>query len=195
MNNNVINDQTIAIVCSDTSRELNNLTEELQHSDLSTRSKTSIQENNTCQSNTNTNNDIIIDVNELEIDGQRNDVMFSDSLKKQNNSYVFSSVTRTNTSNCYGDTKYSFGENSNDKTNNIDQDLESSPYYTHLSQDLQNNLNNLTLRSGYDGYYSEGQSDISDTVDGGHYTGSTDDNADSDGISTCMLQSVDLRGK
>lgn len=31
---NVINDETIANFCSDTSRELNNLTEELQHSDL-----------------------------------------------------------------------------------------------------------------------------------------------------------------
>lgn len=181
----MINDQTIAIVCSDTSRELNNLTEELQHSDLSTRCKTSIQENNTCQNNSNSQV-----ANELDID-----LPYTDCLRNQDNGYEFSHGRHTNTSNYGSDTRYSYVDDNNDKCNNIEQDHESSPYYAHLSQDLRNNLNNLTLRSAYDGYYSGAQSDNSDTVDGSHFTGSTDDNGDINGMPACMLQSVDLRGK
>lgn len=184
INTNVINDQTIAIICSDTSRELNNLTEELQHSDLSTRRKTSIQESNTCQSNSDNSQ-----VNVLDKENLKDDV--AEVLNNHKNSYQFDEAMRTNALTYYHDT---FIDKNNDRTDNTDQDLETSPYYTHLSQDLENNLINLT-RSAYDGYSSEAQSDISDTVDGGHFKGSTDDNGEVGGMSAFMLQSVDLRGK
>lgn len=194
INTNVINDQTIAIVCSDTSRELDNLTEELQHSDLSRIRKSSHQ--NGSKSST------VHQMNELELDAQKNDAIYKDySSSYDDNCYEYSQSSRTNVNHCsdnnISNVKYSTVD-SNSKCNNIDEDLETSPYYTHLSQDLRNNLNNLTLRSsGNNGFYSGQETDFSDTVDGIHFDGgnsNTDNNGDIDGMPDCMLQSVDLRG-
>lgn len=179
MEQNVINDQTIANYCSDTVRELNNLTEELQHSDLHM---------GRFNNNRNLENGIgaankIIDRN---VCGISDDLIGHRQTLQEITNHPINTLSQMNSNRVYE-------RNCNGRIGDIDA-VDSSPFYTQLSQHLENNLSNLTD----DGNRRSGSCDRSltpaDSVDGRMENGSIDD-GDDFRMATCMLQSVDLRGK
>lgn len=173
---NVINDQTIANYCSDTVRELNNLTEELHHTDLHM---------GRFNNNRSMGNGI----------GATNKPPFeqdneSSELRQPRQEIVNNHNPINNLSQMNSNREYE--SNCNGRIGYIDA-VDSSPFYTQLSQHLENNLSNLSD----DGNRRSKSCDRSltpvDSVDGHMDNGSIDD-SDEFRISSCMLQSVDLRG-
>lgn len=189
---NVINDQTIAIFCSDTVRELNNLTEELQQTDL---------------------NDIGGRINYENPNSFHNRLMesaFSSSTSVQLHNDAIGSVHSSNGDNqsnghhSFGDHNYAIPYHNNTllndklstetKIGNFNCDVvDSSPFYTHFNTHLENNMddddkmNQISLENSHH---------IKESY------GSTNGRVSSEGlrdddyrVAMCMLQSVDLRGK
>lgn len=168
---NVINDQTIANYCSDTVRELNNLTEELHHTDL----HMSRFNHNRSMGNAigATNKPPFERENDPNEHRQPRQEITNDHNSINNLSQINSN--REYESNCNGRIGY------------IDA-VDSSPFYTQLSQHLENNLSNLSDDGNRRSLSCDRSLTPADSVDG-HM-----DNSDEFRISTCMLQSVDLRG-
>lgn len=192
VDSNVINDQTIANFCSDTIRELNNLTEELQHSDLD---EVGIR-------NTNHDNQI----NSLNTRFMETTLNSSKSVHDDAIGSVQShGDNQINAHNSHTDHNYAIPYHNNTLINNkssIESTefgnthcdvVDSSPFYAHFNKHLENNMdddrpiqistNNLHHTKETYEYRSNGRASSE---------GMTDDDYR---VAMCMLQSVDLRGK
>lgn len=174
-----INDETIANYCSDTVRELNNLTEELQYSDLD------IGRSSAYRPNQYHPNDMKRKTNENSI--------FGDS------SYKNDSLHSNNTQS-YQETNIIIRHNADDDGTVV----ESSPFYTQLNRNncnhntqhitnLDNSLYNLTLNNGDSRYNNRRDNKNGDDIDDDTIDGCI--RSDRGNLAECMLQSVDLAGK
>lgn len=178
----VINDQTIANYCSDTVRELNNLTEELHHTDLHmgrfnndrNRENGFGATNKPCE--------------RINACGPNDDLTNEHrrTLQEITNNHSINNLSQMNSNRVYE-------SNCNGRIGGHIDAVDSSPFYTQLSQHLENNLSNFIE----DGKRRSGSCDRSstpgDSVDGRMDNGGLGD--DGDEFVSCMLQSVDLRGK
>lgn len=183
---NVINDQTIANYCSDTVRELNNLTEELHHTDLHMGR---FNNNRSMANGIGAPNKQSFERNECgivdDLNGHRHTLHeITNNNHSINNHSSQMNSNRVYESNCNG---------GGGRTGDIDA-VDSSPFYTQLSQHLENNLSNLTDDGNRRGGSCDRSSTPADSVDGRMENGSIDD-GDDFRMAACMLQSVDLRGK
>lgn len=173
-----INDETIANFCSDTVRELNNLTEELQYSDLDYGRGSAYRPNqyhaNDTKRKTNENS------------------IFGDSSYK--NDSLHSNNTRT-----YQEANINNRHNADDAATVV----ESSPFYTQLNcnnsnnnqqlTNLDNSLYSLTLNNGDSRYNNRRDRLNGDDIDDDTVDGCI--RGDRGNLAECMLQSVDLAGK
>lgn len=182
---NVINDQTIANYCSDTVRELNNLTEELHHTDLHMGRFNSNNSNRNVENGIGATNKTfernVCSINDdLNVDCQ--------TLQEITNNPSINSLSQINSNRLYE-------SNCNGRIGDIDA-VDSSPFYTQLSQHLENNLSNLSDDDNRGSGSCDRSLTPADSIDGRMEmeNGSIDDN-DEFRMATCMLQSVDLRGK
>lgn len=185
---NVINDQTIANYCSDTVRELNNLTEELQQTDLD---EIGIRANSDNQISS-----------------------FNSSSFKRVHGDADAAAAAASVQ-CYGDSKsnahssiadhnYSIPLHSGTLINNEKMSTEteignlncdvvdSSPFYTHFNTHLENNMDDDVMnRVSADSLHHSRETN-------GFTNGSCSSEESRDNeyrMAMCMLQSVDLRGK
>lgn len=184
---NVINDQTIANYCSDTVRELNNLTEELQQTDLvefGVRYNADHQINSfngrfmECPSKSvhdDDDDDVIASV-------QSNDYRQSNAHVEHNYAISYQNNSANNDKLC---TETVIG--------NLNCDVvDSSPFYTHFNKHLENNMddNNDKLNRVSDEISQR------DTYEYANGRASSECSRDDEyRVAMCMLQSVDLRGK
>lgn len=188
---NVINDQTIANFCSDTVRELNNLTEELQHTnldnDIDVRINGDRQQNghhnqlpnHTVESSTDPNkcvqNGVIIDTD------SKHDHNFDHTYAM---STPYNDMERLN-----GDTPDREIDNGN---NNNGDMVDSSPFYTQMNQRLANATNGarrgrVSIENHRQAFgYANGVGNNDNYVSNGY----EDDN----NREASMMQSVDLSG-
>lgn len=182
---NVINDQTIANYCSDTVRELNNLTEELHHTDLHMeRHKNSRNLENGIDATTNKINDDGVMMHEH----RRQTLQEITNNHHHNNHPVQNQSMQSNSSrlyerNCNGQ----FGDDA----------VDSSPFFTQLNQQLEENnfCNSIDERDNRHSLSYERSLTPADSIDGRIGNGNcTIDDSDEFRMATCMLQSVDLRG-
>lgn len=173
---NVINDQMIANFCSDTVRELNNLTEELQHTDLIGRAGNQIIENN------------------IKAINGRNQELSNKEHFVQNRDYTPENYSINSDTNFADDLEPNdMARNVRNAFNGINCDVvDSSPFYTQLSQQLENNLSDLAVDVQRSRAFRQQQPSIFDSVDGTRSEQSNDDNEYP--LGEYMLQSVDLRG-
>lgn len=189
VNKNVINDQTIANFCSDTVRELNNLTEELQQTDL---------------------NDVSIR-NNYEHPCNFTDRFMENALNSskcvQNDAIgsVDSSIgeNQSNVHHLIGDHNYAIPYHNNTLLNdklsreteigNLNCDVvDSSPFYTHFNKHLENNMDDIDKMNRIS---MERSHHISESYLSANGKVNSDGLSDDDYRTTvCMLQSVDLRG-
>lgn len=181
MERNVINDQTIANYCSDTVRELNNLTEELHHSDLHMGR---FNNNRNVENEIGTTNKIF-DRNMCGINDD-NDLIEQRRTLQEITNHPINNLSQMNSNRVYE-------SNCNGRIGDTDA-VDSSPFYTQLSQRLENNLSNLTGDGSRRSESCDRSLTPADSVDGRMENGSIDD-GDDFRMATCMLQSVDLRGK
>lgn len=184
---NVINDQTIANFCSDTVRELNNLTEELQHTNLD--NDIDVRINGEGQQNGHHNQipkhtiDSSTDPNKCVQNGD----IGTDSKEDQNFDQPYSMPTRTN------DNERLNGTQDQEMDSGNGDVVDSSPFYTQLNQRLENATNGEIRRGvsiknhrhefGYEN--GDGNKDNNNVSNGDE-----DDNY----REVSMMQSVDLRG-
>lgn len=170
----MINDQTIANFCSDTVRELNNLTEELQHTDLEIGRIT---------------NNIVTESNNVNGISQKNGMRFINNDTDLHPHYPINHYGIENSNSLY-DYKNQFMSNSRCSNSGDDSDVvDSSRTYTQLSQ--VNSLKNLGVINDQTVSMKQQQQTDFDATDGD----SADNDDDEYRTATYMLQSVDLRGK
>lgn len=178
---NVINDQTIANYCSDTVRELNNLTEELQHTDLHMGSRFNHYHNSNIENGTGTNK--ITEKHVYGDGGAINDLNEQRQTLQEITNHSMNNISQMNSNRVY--------ESNCNGRNDIDT-VDSSPFYTQLSQHLENNLSNFTNGGNRRSGSCDRSLTPADSIDGRIENGSID--GDEYRMATCMLQSVDLRG-
>lgn len=180
---NVINDQTIANYCSDTVRELNNLTEELHHTDL-----------HMGRFNNDRNRENGIGIGVTVKSSERNSCGANDDLINEHRrtlqeityNHSINNLSQMNSNRVYE-------SNCNGRIGDIDA-VDSSPFYTQLNQHIENNLSNFIDDASRRSGSCDRSVTPADSIDGRMDNGSVDD-GDEFRMATCMLQSVDLRGK
>lgn len=190
---NVINDQTIANFCSDTVRELNSLTEELQHSDLDETIRHHNHENQTSFTNMNSklNDDSQVETANNGIQDAVHETSIHGSVDENHRS----SINDHNLMVSYYNRTMLNGQSSDSNENNTNcDDVDSSPYYRHFNAHLENHLddaNEIKSRiSINNSHHSQ-----NDTYPYANGRMSTNESNDADyRMPICMLQSVDLRG-
>lgn len=192
VDSNVINDQMIANFCSDTVRELNNLTEELQHSDLNEIGARNHHDNQinslssrfmetTLSSSKSVHDDAI---GSVQSPGDNNQSNAHHSHTDHNYAIPYHNSTLINDKLSRESTEFG----------NMHCDVvDSSPFYTHFNKHIENNLDDekpnrisaSILDQARDAYENRSNGRASSE-------GMTDDDYR---VTMCMLQSVDLRGK
>lgn len=186
---NVINDQTIANFCSDTVRELNNLTEELQHTnldnDIDVRTNGEKQQNGHHNQIPNHTVEKLIDLNKC----VQNCDIDTDLRRDHNFDHTYAMSTPNND---YNERLNRTPDQEIDGGNYNGDVVDSSPFFTELNQRLENATNgemkrlvsieNHTQGFGYEN--GVGNNDI-------HVTnGDEDDN----NREASMMQSINLIG-
>lgn len=202
---NVINDQTIANFCSDTVRELNNLTEDLiQQTDLG--------EIGGCSSNSSNGRSKIANHHMNQFNGSFNSSRFMEAALTSTKSFHDDTVASVQSpedsqSNAYSsiaDHNYAipYHRNSTLITDQLScteteignlncDDVDSSPFHTHFNKHLENNMDDDgrvsadSLNHSKDERYESANGRVS----------SSSSRDDDYRVAMCMLQSVDLRGK
>lgn len=182
---NVINDQTIANFCSDTVRELNNLTEELHHTNLDEiRNRNNFENNLNCFDGIQRENsafDLNKSVHNNISDGVQMDSQSNGHCVNVDHNYAISYQNGSIMNNGFGD----IGNGNCDV-------VDSSPFYTQFNQHIENNSN-----SNYDSMARLTENNLLhenfkyESANENDQNVSDEDNANRE---DCMLQSVDLRG-
>lgn len=201
---NVINDQTIANYCSDNVRELNNLTEELQQSDLDEIGVPLHHHNHENQNSFNVSDRLNDDRLRLDAnDGIQDSVHktsvhspFEENLQSTSENGQNNLISDHNLMVSYYN-RTMFNGQSNDSTENTNcDDVDSSPYYTHYNAHFENHsdeddkcksrisINNSHHNQNGTHPYANGRLSADGSKDSDPYR-----------MPLCMLQSVDLRGK
>lgn len=187
---NVINDQIIAHFCSDTVRELNSLTEELQQTDLNDVGKRVNHDNQNSVSSRlmesamnvgqSVHNDIIGCVQSINGDSQ---TISSNS----SNDHTYAKSLQNNHSTDINDKLCTETEIGNLNCDVVD----SSPFYNHFNQHLENNLENdgKMNRIEIEHHNKESNDNTNEHLNGHEIR------IDAYRAATSILQSVDLRGK
>lgn len=203
---NVINDQTIANFCSDTVRELNSLTEELQHSDLNEigvplrhHHESLNSFNCSSKSNESTLDATSKSVHDAEPHKPSVHPSLDDSIQstpnatsadvQQNNLIIDHNLMVS----YYNRTMLNGKSSEHNETSSCD-DVDSSPYYTQYTAHLENNMDNdIKTKSRISMNNSHHSQD--DAYPYANGRASSEASKDSDyRVAMCMLQSVDLRG-
>lgn len=203
---NVINDQTIANFCSDTVRELNSLTEELQHSDLNEigvpmRHQHENLNSFNCSSKLSestldtTNKSVHDAVNtKPSVHPSLDDSLLSTPNPTSTDAHQNSLILDHNLMvSYYNRTMFNGKSNGNNETSSCD-DVDSSPYYTQYNAHLENNMDeDINTKSRISMNNSHHSQDNTYSYANGR--SSSEGSKDPDyRVAMCMLQSVDLRG-
>lgn len=194
---NVINDQTIANFCSDTVRELNNLTEELQQTDLGEINIRSSQQENSNQINSYSSR--IADGGAL---GLSSKSVHDDGIASVQTSHegFINSQSNAHIDQNYANLNHHNGTMISNKLcteteiGNLNCDVvDSSPFYTQFNKHhLENNLGDIEMSSTASHHNNRTENHAHANGDRESREGSRDDDYR---VPLCMLQSVDLRGK
>lgn len=188
---NVINDQTIANFCSDTVRELNNLTEELQHTnldnDIDVRINGERQQNGHHQTNQIPNH-IVESSTDPNKCVQNGDI---DTDSKQD--HIFDHSYAMSTPNNDNEKLNGTPDREIDSGNYNGDVVDSSPFYTQLNQRLENATNGgirrrVSIENYKQGFGLENENGIKD-----NYVSNGNEDDDNNREAS-MMQSVDLRG-
>lgn len=213
---NVINDQTIANYCSDTVRELNNLTEELQQTDLGDigiRGGTFTTTNATTTTNHHDNNQINSSFNSRFMETTTATTTALSSSKSVHDDAI-SSVqshgdSQSNAHSSIADHNYAIPYHHNNSTliterplcteteiGNLNCDVvDSSPFYTHFNTHLENNMDSDDSRVSADSFTHHRDKVENYASTNGRVSSDRSSQMDDDyRVAMCMLQSVDLRG-
>lgn len=178
---NVINDQTIANFCSD----INNLTEELQQTDLD---DIGIRVNS--ESHINSFNNRFMENSSKSVHDDVNAIV---PYHGDGQSSVHSSIADHNYSIPYHSSTLNNDKMSTDtEIGNLNSDVvDSSPFYTHFNTHLEHNMDNDNMhRVSADSLHRS-----RDTYESANGRCSSEESRENDyRIAMCMLQSVDLRG-